>query len=600
MTDGIFFSIGIVTIVATCIGYLARLWKQPLIPAYIVSGILLGPLGLGLITNQAEIRVLSEIGIAFLLFMVGLELEFKRLKDIGLVASVGGILEIALLSVAGLIVALFFDYFDLMEGVYAGLVVAFSSTMVVIKILSDKKELETLHGRIVTGILLMQDIIAIFVLSLFKGITEITLIFFIMAVLKAVILIWFTFFASKVIFPPLFKVAARSREILFMLSISVCFMFAFFADNIGDFVASFIRMLPFQVAEEVFAQVSPGFSIAIGAFLAGVSLANLPYNFEIVARVKPLRDFFSTLFFVSIGMELTVIPELRFIIPLVVFTFFVIIFKPIIILFLCNIFGYAKRTSFLAAVALAQTSEFSIIIVQQGLAFGHVSEEFFAFTIFLTVITIMISSYFIKFDKEFFQKTKNFLGPIENIGSKESFGYEEKKENYDVILVGYHRLGYSIVHTVKRLRRSIMVVDYNPDIIKKLAKEKIPCLYGDIGDVEIMERLNLNDVDIVISTIPDIRDNEFLVQRVKEIDKTTTVIVTANQIEEALDLYERGADYVILPHFLGGDHLSLMLEDLHRDMKKIINNKIKHIEELLHRKESGHDHPVRIRPKEEH
>ena len=597
----LFFTLGIIIVSATILGYIAKMLRQPLIPAYILAGVILGPIGLGVVDKPEEIKILSEIGIAFLLFIVGLELEFSRLKDIGLIASLGGVIQILVLSFIGLIVAIILPMFGFIEGIYLGLVVAFSSTMVVIKILSDKKELETLHGRIVIGILLMQDLIAIFALSILGGVHAFSSLFFLMAILKACIIIWATIISSRFVFPPLFSFAAKSQELLFLLAVTVCFIFAFLADKIGVIVSWFIQLFPIKLTSDIAYMIEPGFSIAIGAFFAGVALANLPYNFEIVAKVKPLRDFFSTLFFASIGMELVFLGIGSMIIPIILFVVLIIVIKPFIIMVLCNSFGYARRTSFLSAIALSQASEFSLIIVSQGFALGHIGAPFFSMTILITVTTIIISSYFIKFDKEIFMKTSGFLKPIELIGARnDDLEYHHEENRYNILLVGYDRIGYSVIKTARKIRKSILVIDYNPDTIRKLIKEKISCMYGDIGDIELMERINLKDTEIVISTVPDIRDNAFLIKQVKDVNSKISVIVTANSIEEALALYEVGADYVILPHFLGGDHLSLMLEDMHQDIKKIINAKIRHISELHHRKSLGHQHPSRSRLKEDH
>ena len=601
MAVNLFLSIGIVIVSATIVGYFAKMLRQPLIPAYILAGIMIGPAGLRLVTNSQDITILSEIGIVFLLFIVGLELDFSRLKDIGLIASVGTVTQIALLSSLGIIVAMLFSAFSFIEGVYLGLIVSFSSTMVVIKILSDKREIETLHGRIVIGVLLMQDFIALFVLSILSGISNFSLLFFTMALLKAIIIIWVTILSGRYLFPPLFKQAARSQELLFLLAVTICFVFAFVAHNIGEIIVWMIEKLPILIPPEKLAMISPGFSTAIGAFFAGVALANLPYNFEIVAKVKPLRDFFSTLFFASIGMKLAFDSLSSVWMAVIVFSLFVVLFKPFIIMVISNAFGYTPRTSFMTAICLAQTSEFSLIIVTQGLTLGHVSKDFFSMTIVMAVITITISSYYIKFDKELFRYlsplTKTFL----SIGAPHRhFEMHEPDEKYEIILIGYDRIGYSVVKTARNIGRKLLVVDFNPDIIKRLMKEKISCMYGDIGDLELMERIDFRHTDIVISTVPDIRDNKFLIQSVKSKHHSTAVIVTANMIEEALELYDYGADYVILPHFLGGDHLSLMLEDVHTNIKKIINAKIEHIEELKHRKGMGHEHPRRNNPKEHH
>jgi len=562
--SSIFFDIGIIVIIATIIGFIARLLKQPLIPVYILTGIVLGPFGVGLITDFEIIKTISEIGIAFLLFVVGLELDFRKLKDIGLMASLGGTIKTGILLISGLIIASLLG-FGQREGLYIGLIIAFSSTMVVIKILSDKGELDTLHGRIIIGILLMEDILAILALSLLSSLGS-AFFAIIISIFKGISIIVIAILASKYFFPHLFKIAAKSQEILFLMSISVCFFFALISSYLG-------------------------FSIIIGAFVAGVALGNLPYNLEIVGRIKPLRDFFATIFFVSLGMELTLGHITNLLQPLIILTACVIILKPLLLMTICSFFGYTKKTSFMTSISLAQISEFSLIIVAQGLILGHISQDIFTLTVFLAIITISITSYFIKFDAWIYSVLAKPLEIFEPKKSKKELEYVPEEKKYDVILVGYDRIGYTVSRTLQKLKKNMLVVDFNPDLVKRLIREKIPCIYGDIGDPDIIGRLNFKNADIVISTVPNEQENILLTKKIKEINEKTTIFVTAYHVDEALNLYNIGADYVILPHFLGGDHVSVLLEDITIDINKLITTKVKHIEELKKRKELGHEHP---------
>lgn len=560
----IFFDIGIIVIIASIVGFFAKLLKQPLIPAYILTGLLIGPFSIGLITDIEIIKTLSEIGIAFLLFVVGLELDFRKLRNIGMIASVGGTIKTAVLFILGLIVAVLLG-FGQREALYIGLIIAFSSTMVVIKILSDKRELDTLHGRIIIGILLMEDILAILALSFLSSLGT-TFLLILFSIFKGLSILVLALLASKYFFPPVFRFAAKSQEMLFLMAITICFFFALISSYLG-------------------------FSIIIGAFVAGVALGNLPYNLEIVGKIKPLRDFFATIFFVSLGMELVIGAINNLIYPLIVFTIFIVILKPIILMIMCSLFGYTKRTSFLTSISLAQISEFSLIIVAQGLALNHISQSIFSLTVILAIITISITSYFIKFDNQLYRFLSKPLGIFESRKPKKELEYVPEEMKYNVILVGYDRIGYSIFRTLNKLRKNMLVVDFNPDLIKKLIREKIPCIYGDIGDTEIIERLNFKDSEIVISTIPNEQDNILLIKKIKEVNEKAAIFVTAYHVDEALNLYDIGADYVILPHFLGGDRVSLLLEDITTDINKLITTKVQHIEELKRRKELGHEHP---------
>ena len=568
LEHNIFLQIGIAIIAATLVGYIARILRQPLIPAYVIGGILVGPFGLKLIIEYGTIKTLSEIGVALLLFVVGMELDFKRLRNIGLISSVGGTIQMLILSGLGFIIALLLG-FVYVEAIYVAMMVAFSSTMVVIKLLSDKNELDTLHGRIVLGFLLMEDVFAILALSIIATIDNFTPLLLVYSILKGVGILIFTIISGKYIFPFIFKIAAKSQELLFLLSITICFFFA-----IGGWVL--------------------GFSIAIGSFVAGVALANLPYNLEMIGKIKPLRDFFATLFFVSLGMELRFDSIYNLLPVLILFSIFIIVVKPLITALLTSFFGYKKRTAFLSAISLAQTSEFGLIIVSLGLSLGHLKPDSMLPTLatMLAIITITFTSYLILFDNKIYAVLAPLLKFLDSLGAgKRELELMPDDHSYQMVLIGHNRIGYSILNTAKKINKSVLVVDFNPDIIRNLINNKIPCIYGDIGDSEIMDRIDFHKTETVISTVPDIQDNIRLIKKIKKEGSNTIIFVTANKVDEALELYNVGADYVILPHFLGGHHISIMLEEETMNIDNMLDRKLQHMKELQSRKELGHEHP---------
>ncbi|MFH1769967.1 MAG: cation:proton antiporter [archaeon] len=559
----IFFDIGIVIIFATIFGFAGRLLRQPLIPFYILAGIIIGPIGLGWIADMEVIRTLSEIGVAFLLFVVGLELNLTKLKDVGSVVITGSIIQIVTMFMVGVGVAIWLGFAGTTL-IYVGLILSFSSTMVVIKLLVDKNELDTLHGRIIIGILLMEDLFAIIALSALQTISNFSMLLLVESLFKVIGLLFVIYIGGKYIFPSIFKIAARSQEILFLVAITICFSFGMLS-------------VAFQL------------SIAIGAFLAGVSLANLPYNLEIESKVRSLRDFFSTIFFVSLGMELVLDSISIWIIPLIVLTLIIIVFKPFLITTILSFFGYKKKTAFMTSSTLTQTSEFSLIIVAQGAILGHIGPEFLSMTTLLAVITITVSTYFIKFDNQIYQRTSKYLGFFDNLSKNEKeMSNVDQHSEHKAILIGYDRMGYSIAKALSKVKKDFLIVDFNPDIIKKLIKNKTPCLYGDAGDIEIIDKLKLKQVEMIISTIPDINASTLLIKKVREVNSKAIIIVTSVDIEESLKLYEEGADYVIMPHLLGGNHISIMLEEMTYDFDKLIETKINHIKELRERKEVHH------------
>ncbi|MBW2964263.1 cation:proton antiporter [Candidatus Woesearchaeota archaeon] len=559
----IIFEIGMLVIFAGLGTYLAKLTRQPLVPAYVISGIVVGKI-LGIVTNTELISQLSEFGIAFLLFMVGLEMEFKKLKDIGVVSVFVGLIQMAVTFLAGYFSTEFLG-FTHTEAVYLGLVIAFSSTMVVIKILSDKLETNTLHGRLIIGILVMQDIVAIAALSYLASLSSgsaVSYIFF----TKIVLVLALGIGVSNFVFPHVFEFAAKSRELLLTTSLSVCFLFAFLFSSIG-------------------------LSLTVGAFVAGVLLANLPYNIEIVGRVRPLRDFFSILFFTSLGLQLVTDGLGSISVPLLVLLALVIIVKPVVIVLSLVLFGHQTRTSFIAGTSLAQVSEFSLILVMIGLKTGAVSQSVLTLTVMLAIATMAFTSYFMSYEDAFYKRFLMFMGSL-GINVRQHTHGSEKKSSHDVILCGYDRIGYSILKSLRAGNKSVVVIDFNPDMIKKLNRMRVDCIYGDICDPEVFSRLDFRSAKTVISTANSYEDNLLMLQKVKAANRYVPTIVTAHKIDEALELYRKGADYVILPHFLGGDMVSSMLPDFESNQFKTLMLKYKHINDLVERKNVGHEHPT--------
>ena len=559
----IFLQLGIVVIVAAIAAFLLRVLKQPQILAYVIAGILLTPV-FHIVTDTSIIQSMSIIGIAFLLFLVGLEMDLKSLQSVAVVSSIGGIIQIILLFIVGYVIALLLGFLSLEAG-YIGLMIAFSSTMVVMKLLSDKRELQTLHGRIVVGILLVEDIIAIFALSVLSSLNEFSWGLLAVAMLKFLSLFMIAYLLSKFAFPSIFRFSAQHQELLLIMSLAVCFTFA----------------LVFQFL---------GFSIAIGAFIAGLALGNLQYNLEIVGKMKSLRDFFALLFFVSLGMGLSLAVIKQLWKPLVVILAVVIFLKPLITMTIFSLFRYTKKPAFLTANALAQMGEFSLIIAAQGLVLGHLSEDIFSLVVIVALTTITLTSYFIQYEYAVYRFLR-FPLRVFDIFPTKGLGTLSKEIKPSIVLCGYNRIGYSILRDLEKVRDTVLIVDYNPDIITNLVQEKHHCLYGDVADEEIVDRMNLKNITLLISTVPELKDNIYLIKRTKSVNKKARIIMTASDIDETLALYNHGADYVILPHFLGGEHGSAIISRWRKQKIDLKEEKEKHLAHLHERRMLGQKHP---------
>jgi len=551
----ILWDLGIVILAATVFGLIARGFKQPLILAYVVAGMFIGPIGLRIITRWDIITTFAELGIAFLLFMVGLELDLSRLKDVGRVSVVCGLGQIIMTFTFGFFLSLLLGFSQL-ESFYIGYILTISSTMVVIKLLSDKNELDTLHGKIVLGVLLVQDIVTILVLAALGSLGSLSLATLADPVVKGLGLVSIAIVAGAYVTPHILRYVARSIEILFLFALSWCFIFA---------ASSFAL----------------GFPIGVGAFLAGLGLATFPYNLEIIGRIKSLRDFFATIFFVSLGMQ---VPSTLVFLPhAIILSLFVLLGNIGIMILIATFSGYKKRTSFLAALYLAQISEFSLIMAYAGFALGHISYDIFSLVILIGVVTITISSYFIIHGQEIYKRISPLLEIFDKISKDGELEHLPKRHRNHIIIFGCHRMGYKIMRTLQRFRKDFLVVDINPDVVKSLIEQSIPCIYGDLGDFEILERIDLQNADAVISTVPEQEDNLFLISEAKKVNPDALVIVTAEHLDTALELYNAGADYVILPRMLAGDKISEFLEEhiKHKDgMGKIKEKHIMKLEEI--------------------
>ena len=570
MTDvsALFLQLGIIFIIAAVTTIILRFLRQPQILAYVTVGILLGPVLRHFTEKQlidpATIESTSLIGIAFLLFLVGLEMDLKSLRNVTFISTLGSLFQLIITTVLAFLVALLLGFSSL-EAAYVGLIVALSSTMVVMKILSDRRELNTLHGKICIGFLIMSDAVAIIALSIFSSLNEFNIFILFITIAKLLILLSLAYLAAVYLFPSVFRFAARHQELLLITSLAVCFLFS----------------LAFSYL---------GFSIVIGAFIAGIALGNLEYRLEIISKIKSLKDFFALLFFVSIGMVISYSVIIEKWVVIVILLFVVMVWKPWLIMTICTFFKYTKKPSFLTANALAQAGEFSLILASQGLILGHISQDLLSITVFVTLISIVSTSYYVEYSSFFYKLLRRPLKIFDRF-TTEGLEYFPTPKKPKIVLCGYNRAGYSILKNLKKEKDDLLIVDYNPEIISQMIREQYHCLYGDVTDEEIIERLDLSNIEMLISTIPEVKDNLLLVKKTREMNKKAKLIITANNIEEAMQLYKEGADYVVLPYFLGGEHASEMIYRIRTNKTDIKEERRKHLQHLKERKDLGHEHP---------
>ncbi len=536
--DSIFSQVGVVTIAAAILAILARVLKQPIILAYIVAGILLGGSGLNVIPNASLAQDIATIGIIFLLFLVGLELDVGKIRKLGSVVIITGLVQMAVVGGAGYAITLLLGYSPT-TAAYLGLATAFSSTAVVLKRLGDRHDLSSLHAKVTIGILLLQDVVAIFALMVISGAGTggLSPLTFGLFALKGVLLFAGTYAFTKWLLGPLFFYIAKSTELLFMTSLGWAFLFAIIAEALG-------------------------FSKEIGAFLAGLSLATLPYNFEIIGRVRPLKDFFLVIFFVVLGLQVSWAVVAANLPLLLLLSALVVVGKSLVTSLAMIRLGYPKRPAYLTGSALGQMSEFSLLVVILGVGFGHLPAETVALTAALLVLTITLNTYWNAAGKLLYPVLSRPLGWLGGKVRSRELSYRPPQMSGRVLMFGANRMGFGMLKTLESLKHNVLVVDHNPEVIRRLLKRGVESVYGDIDDLELLREMGLGDAKMVISTVPNPTANLYLLEETRHTNRRALVILTAEQIEDALAMYAAGADYVILPRLLGGEQAAQILRQV--------------------------------------
>ncbi len=569
MNELFLFELGVVVLFATLLASIAKILRQPLIPAYIIAGLLIGPEVFSLIKDETFIKILSELGIAFLLFATGLELDISRIKKLGPTISFVGIFQIILTVVLGYLLSLHLG-FNSSIALYMGFLLSFSSTMVVIKFMSDINQIATLHGRIILGILLLQDIVAVSVLASITSNINVNFYFFLNSLLTALGFFSLALIAGKYVFPVLIKRITKDHEILFLASLTSLFVFSGF---------SFLLGLP----------------ISIGAFLGGIAMASFPYNIEISSKISSLKDFFSVIFFVSLGMELKFGIFTQFLREIIIFSLFVIIVKPFIIYILMSIFEHERKTSFFSGTYLSQISEFSLIIALEGVYRGIFSETFFGLIVGITLLTMSLTPYFIKYANTLFYFSDKILHKFDTVIGfgrkhyKHDLTLRTRKMRDHIILCGADLTGRHLIRRFIKGNIPFVVIDFNPEIIERYYSEGVPVIYGDITHPEILEAGGIKNAKLIISTVPSVDDNLFLIAYTKNVSKSK-IICVSQTIEDALKYYSAGADYVIIPKFLTFKRISSLLDKFFtRDdsyFEKLKKDSINFLEKEIKKNES--------------
>ncbi|MFN3529175.1 MAG: cation:proton antiporter [Bacteroidia bacterium] len=529
-----FYELAIILLLAALLGGIGQWLRQPLIVTFIALGVLVGPSVLNLVQSQENIQLLAETGIAILLFIVGLKLDLRLIKTTGKVALLTGLGQVFFTSAIGYFIGLAMG-FSTLHSFYIAVALTFSSTIIIVKLLSDKKEIDALHGQIAIGFLIVQDLVVILVMIILSTISngqDTSLLYDIgQTLLSMGILLGGTLLMMRFIIPALSFFLARSQELLALFGIAWAVGMAALAELIG-------------------------FSPEVGAFLAGISLASSPFRESIAGRLISLRDFLLLFFFVNLGanLNLTVIGEQ--VVPAIWFSLFVLIGNPLIVLIIMGWMGYRKRTGFLAGLTVAQISEFSLIFAGLGLQVGHLNESVVGLITLVGLITIGLSTYLILYSQAIYDRIAPFLSVFERKDPyRESRILMSGKQPYDVIIFGLGRLGGGIARKLDEHDEvDYMGVDFDPQVVKNWQGRGKSVVYGDLEDQELLEHLPLEAARYVISTIPDPEHSRHLIKNLRARGYEGKIFLTALLDKDYESLNQCGADEVLLPHQMAAEN----------------------------------------------
>lgn len=574
--------------IALCIGvaavfaFLASQSKQPTILAYLAAGVLIGPeIGLAWITDQHNIETISEIGLILLLFMIGLEIDLKKLLASGKAVIITGILQFPICFALGL---LFFSAIGFRMGqaeamggqfgtAYLALASGLSSTMIVVKLLYDKFELDTLPGRISLGILVFQDLWIIVALAMQQNLANPQIGPLAASFGKGALLVLISFLLSKYLLPTLFRAIAKLPELVLVTSLAWVF---------------------FVCAGANYAGLSP----EMGALIAGVAISTFPYNLDVTAKVTSIRDFFVTLYFVGLGMRIPM-PTVSILLISTAAAAFLIASRFVTIFPMLYLMRLGHRTSLLPAINLTQMCDFTLVFASLGLAAGHIDRPIVAILILVYAITSTTSTYMINYNHRLYQLLSNLLSRlrIRDIGTMEepleaAAGHGGKR----IVFLGFFREASSILHEFELYRMEgrrhsllddVLVIDFNPMVHAELQRRGIACVYGDIAHMDTLHHANIHSAELIISTIPDAilkgTNNARVLRQVRSLCPHAKVMGTAESIPKALQLYQQGADYVFLPRLHSAKQMAELIEEGLRDGFHALRDQ--HIAELRQRNE---------------
>ena len=544
-------AIAFAIVAATLCGLAAKALRQPLILGYLLAGVAIGPeMGLGLVTDRESIGLIAEIGLILLLFMIGLEMDLQKLMGAGKSLTAAGLLQFPLCLGLGLLAARAAGLplgGGRLDALYVAVAMALSSTMIVVKLLYDKHELSTMPGRITLGVLVFQDVWAILFLALQPTLLDPSVLTVAKSAGKAVVLIAASLAVSRYVLPRVFAFVAKVPELLLVCSLAWCFLVSGTASAMG-------------------------LSKEMGALVAGIGMSTFPYNLDVVAKVTNIRDFFITLFFVALGMQIP-LPTGGLLAAAGAAALFLVLSRAVMVPIL-YLTGAGLRGSLIPAINLAQMSEFSLVIAALGAALGHVGAPIVGMLTLVFAITAVASTYLISYNHAV---QRALAGPLRRLGLRDQREEQEDQEEghvpaRPVVFLGFFHETSSIVEEFETdgarasgdgFMREVMVIDFNPAVLRELRSRKVASVYGDIAHMDTLHHVRLDSAKVIVSTLTDqvLRGttNLRLLKQARRLAPGALFIAASETIPSALALYDEGADFVYLPRMHSSEQIAELI-----------------------------------------
>lgn len=552
MHSSLFAEISIVIALAAVISLIMRALRQPLIIGHIITGVIAGPALLNIIHADSAFNGLSAMGIALLLFIIGLDLSVRVFTRLSKPIIWTTLVQVLVISLAGAATTRYVLEFGRMESLVVGLALALSSTIIIVKLFNDKRETTRLFAQITIGVLLLQDVIATIgkIAMSTRAHTDGSSFEVTLLIGRGIALTLLLFLAAKYVVPRIAKSLESNKELLLVFSLGW---------GLG-FAALFERA---------------GFSIEIGALFAGVSLASLPFSSQMASRLKPLRDFFIVIFFITLGQALTPGAFANAIGPAILLAIIVVVLKPLVVMTVLGAQGYTKRASFKSAISLGQVSEFSLVLMASALGAGLVGQHAVTTITLVALVTFITSTYLIKYDEAVYRVLERHLRFFERkvTLSDGRMG----SAHYPIVLFGYEKGGQEFVKTFRRMKQKFVIIDYDPEVIETMERQDLSYLYGDATDPELLDEIQLNKSRLVVSTMTDFETNLSLARWLETHNSNAVVVCSADTAEEASELYGAGASYVMMPHYIGSEKISSFIKRNGFNKSEFKNFREKHL-----------------------